>query len=247
MPMHDWTRVEAGMFHDFHGRWLYQLADVLNEALLPGDYYALVDQKLTGALGIGPDILTLDPTPPRPKRATSRSPVKRSRPAAAATLTAVAKSPRQVGRRRILVRHVSGHQIVSLVELVSPGNKESPEDFAQFVEKLAAALQQGIHLTVIDPFPPTVAAADGVPAALWKRLHNRGTLRLPADRPLEASAFEVGPDKLRAFVEPFAVGQPVPDIPLFLHDGAHVRLPLEETYTRAFAAYPRLWRNVLTA
>ena len=44
MPIHDWTRVPAGIFHHFHGRWIAAICDALNEGLLPGDYYALAEQ-----------------------------------------------------------------------------------------------------------------------------------------------------------------------------------------------------------
>ena len=56
MPMHDWTRVEAGIFHAFHHRWISAISDVLNTGLLPQDYYALPEQI---AAGFGPDVLTL--------------------------------------------------------------------------------------------------------------------------------------------------------------------------------------------
>src|SRR2546423_13207152 len=56
MPIHDWTRVEAGIFHDFHLAWIGELRRVLNAGLLPPDYYALAEQ-IAGELG--PDVLTL--------------------------------------------------------------------------------------------------------------------------------------------------------------------------------------------
>lgn len=37
MPLHDWTRVEAGIFHAFHHRWISAISDVLNEGILLGD------------------------------------------------------------------------------------------------------------------------------------------------------------------------------------------------------------------
>jgi hypothetical protein len=46
-------------------------------------------------------------------------------------------------------------------------------------------------------------------------------------------------------VQPVSVGDSLPDMPLFLEPGAHVPLPLEMTYERAFAALPRRWRRVL--
>src|SRR4051812_5051124 len=56
MPIHDWTRVEAGIFHDFHHSWIEELKRTLNRGVLPEDYYALAEQR---AAGVGPDVLTL--------------------------------------------------------------------------------------------------------------------------------------------------------------------------------------------
>src|SRR4249919_1117246 len=58
MPVHDWIRVDAGIFHHFHIGWLDDLARALNRGLLPPDYYALAEQI---AGGVGPDVLTLQP------------------------------------------------------------------------------------------------------------------------------------------------------------------------------------------
>src|SRR3982074_3084285 len=55
MPVHDWTRVEAGIFHHFHHEWISEIARALNRGLLPPDHYALAEQI---AGGLGPDVLT---------------------------------------------------------------------------------------------------------------------------------------------------------------------------------------------
>jgi hypothetical protein len=34
MPIHDWTRVGAGTFHDFHTTWIVELARAFNAGLL---------------------------------------------------------------------------------------------------------------------------------------------------------------------------------------------------------------------
>jgi hypothetical protein len=44
MPVHDWTRVSAGTFHDFHCTWIPQIKNRLNEGVLPPEYYAQVEQ-----------------------------------------------------------------------------------------------------------------------------------------------------------------------------------------------------------
>ena len=49
MPIHDWTRVDAGIFHDFHHTWITEIKRVLNSGLLPPDYYALAEQIAGGA------------------------------------------------------------------------------------------------------------------------------------------------------------------------------------------------------
>lgn len=33
MPIHDWTRVEAGIFHDFRHEWISTLRRALNDGL----------------------------------------------------------------------------------------------------------------------------------------------------------------------------------------------------------------------
>jgi hypothetical protein len=50
-----------------------------------------------------------------------------------------------------------------------------------------------------------------------------------------------------AFVEPFAVGSPLPDLPLFLDEAFYVHVPLEETYQATWNGLPRILRDVVTA
>ena len=56
MPIHDWTRVGAGTFHDFHCGWVVEICNALNVGLLPPGYYARAEQ-VGGE--VGPDVLTL--------------------------------------------------------------------------------------------------------------------------------------------------------------------------------------------
>src|SRR5438067_131387 len=56
MPIHDWTRVSAGTFHDFHNSWITELRNALNGGLLPPGYYAQGEQW---AGKINTDVLTL--------------------------------------------------------------------------------------------------------------------------------------------------------------------------------------------
>lgn len=60
MPIHDWTRVDAGLFHHFHQDWTVELCRSLNAGRLPAGYIALVDQQTGGPI---PDVLTLNRKP----------------------------------------------------------------------------------------------------------------------------------------------------------------------------------------
>jgi hypothetical protein len=46
MPIHDWTRVDAGLFHAFHHQWIASLCDALNAGGLPPGYFALPEQSV---------------------------------------------------------------------------------------------------------------------------------------------------------------------------------------------------------
>ena len=50
MPVHDWTRVEAGIFHDFHTMWTVLLRNSLNRGVLPPGYYAMAEQHAGRAI-----------------------------------------------------------------------------------------------------------------------------------------------------------------------------------------------------
>jgi hypothetical protein len=245
MPMHDWTRVEAGIFHAFHHRWISAISDVLNTSLLPEDYYALPEQV---AAGFGPDVLTLqdqspsDPDPDEGGVATARTLMTRPQ------TRYMAQSEGEFYRRKkssVAVRHVSGDRIVAVVEIVSPGNKANRHAFAAFVDKACEFLEHRVHLLIVDPFPPTPRDPQGVHAAIWENVRE-DDFQLPEDKPLMLVAYEC--DAItRAYIEPCAVGDELPKMPLFLEPNGCVQVPLEATYQTAFAVLPRRWRRVLEA
>ena len=47
MPIHDWTRVQAGDFRHFHQCWAVALGNALNSGLPPPGYPALAE-RVTG-------------------------------------------------------------------------------------------------------------------------------------------------------------------------------------------------------
>lgn len=251
MPIHDWTRVDAGIFHDFHHGWIEEIKRALNAGLLPDDYYALAEQH---AAGLGLDVLTLQtlgnggngnaPTPQGPSRV--------AMPSQGGLLVAPPKA-RLAGeadlafyRRKqstVVVRHVSEDRVVAMVEVVSPGNKASQHPFRVLVDKAAFLLEKGIHLLVLDLFPPTPRDPQGVHAAIWEEIAG-APYTLPPDKPLTLASYETSLG-FKAYVEHAAVGDALLEMPLFLEPGAHVPTPLEATYQSAWNAVPRRWRGVL--
>src|SRR5205823_11915785 len=63
MPIHDWTRVDAGTFHDFHQDWTIEIRRTLNRGILPDGYFAMADQRVSGP---EPDVIALKLRSPSP-------------------------------------------------------------------------------------------------------------------------------------------------------------------------------------
>ena len=240
MPIHDWTRVDSGLFHAFHQGWITALCAALNTEGLSGDYFALAEQSIKGPV---PDVLTL--------RLSNKS----DGPAASPRGLMVAADPpraRLVQRRedgvyarkadRVTVRHRHG-QVVAVIEIVSPGNKASNAVLRAFVEKASSLIEQGIHLLVIDLFPPTKRDPQGLHKAIWDELAG-DDFTLPADQPLTLVSYDAGPPEV-AYVEPVAVGDRLPEMPLFLRPEFYIPAPLEATYQTTWDVFPAALKGLL--
>jgi hypothetical protein len=243
MPVHDWTGVEAGIFHDFHVAWIPEIRKSLNGGLLPDGYYALAEQH-TG-LSIA-DLLTLH-----------TGLVHAEPPTRGSGGTAVAEAPPRVQRRETLeaatgsrrrtlaIRHVSGHRLVAMLEIVSPANKDRVQSVAEFATKTAEALRAGIHMLMIDLFPPGPFDRQGLHSVIRQYLQQTDEpYELPPDDPLTMASYAAGP-RIEAYVEHLAVGAVLTEMPLFLRTDHYVSVPLEPTYLEAFRGMPAFWRDVL--
>jgi hypothetical protein len=246
--VHDWTRVEAGIFHAFHHSWIEELARALNRGLLPSDYYALPEEY---AAGFGPDVLTLQGNG-------EVSPGDRDEAVADGgagllllappKLRPIAETELGFYRRKqnsVTVRHVSDDRLIAVVEIVSPGNKSSRTAMRSFVEKAASLLESRIHLLIVDLHPPGRRDPQGLHAEIWEEIAGQEVAAAPG-RPLTLAAYESALS-VRAYVVPVAFGDALPDMPLFLQPGRAVEVPLETTYEAAVAALPVRWRRILEA
>jgi hypothetical protein len=250
MPIHDWTRVPDGTFHHFHATWIPLLSSVLNESVLPRGYYAMAEQ----IAGVIPDVLTLQAVdeiyPPAPNSGVGEGSVLVMDPpqtTVAATLEEAAIYASKANH--LVIRHHSSDRVVAMLEVVSAGNKGSQSAFDQFVKKATTALLEGVHLLIIDLHPPTRRDPEGIHGAIWDALGSLQSYRAARNKPLTLasySALDPG-HPIQAFVEPLAVGDVLPSMPLFLAPGSHVRLPLEDSYMMAVSKVPSRARRPLEA
>jgi hypothetical protein len=233
MPVHDWTRVDANLFHHFHQAWTLNISNTLNSGLLPKGYSALVEQHAGGVI---PDVLALQ------RRSTTKRPVE---PTGGAVVTAVLPKTRLMIRaqeeisanrgNRITIRHPLG-RVVSVIEIVSPGNKSSRSALRSFVEKTVEFLRAGIHVLVVDLFPPSVRDPQGIHKAIWDEIEDQ-PFTLPPDKPLTLVTYLAGLPKT-AFVEFVGVGDALPEMPAYLDLDSYVPIPLEATYQTTWRTCP---------
>lgn len=243
MPVHDWTTVDAGTFHAFHLAWIGEMQKALNGGILPKGFYAMAEQHAGETI---PDVLALHTSGPDagplPEPTGGAATVTKTRPKVDNRLTA-SRSPK--GKRRtVAIRHVSGHRIVALVEIVSPANKDRKAHVTTFVNKMVTAVQLGIHVLLIDLFPPGKYDPSGMHGAVWDRFDPDEDTAPSEDRPFALAAYAAG-NPARAYVSFVALGDPLPAVPLFLSPERFVNLELEPGYTEAYAGMPEYWRDVI--
>jgi len=233
MPFHDWTRVPSGLFHHFHQDWSIEIARSLNRGILPKGLSALVEQRA------GPreaDVLAVQ------RRTNSQSPalgdtgglLTLERPAAT-ILRRTTKEIYAFRANQIVVRHHLG-RIIAVIEILSPGNKDSRAALRDFVDKTVDLLRQGIHLLIVDLFPPTRRDPHGIHKAIWDEIEEEDFV-FPEGKDRILVSYEAGDERV-AYVEPLGVGDELPNMPLFLASGVYIRVPLEASYRSTWDASP---------
>jgi hypothetical protein len=232
MPIHDWTCVRANRFHHFHQTWTPLIAAALNRGGLPEGYIALAEQK-TG--GPEPDVVTLSVPFEAGLSANSgvalaESPIKVSYETQAEASQYAQKA------NRIKIYHPDG-SVVAIIEIVSPGNKSSRYAIKTFTRNAVEFLNSGIHLLIVDLFPPSKRDPQGIHKVIWDRIEDE-EFSLPVDKRLTLASYAAG-NIIRAYVEPVDVGDPLIDMPIFLTPDHYVPCPLESTYLASWEVFPK--------
>ena len=235
MPMHDWTRVPPGLFHHFHQSWSVGIVETLNAGRLPKGTVALVEQRVGPR---EPDILAIEG-----RTLQSRLDEEAAGVAALGPATQmVHRSDKEIyasRANRIVIRHNFG-RIIAVIKIVSPGNKDTRAAFRDFVDKSVQFLREGIHILVVDLFPPTPRDPQGIHTAIWDEIGNE-PFTFPPGKDRLLVSYETGDDRT-AYIEPVTIGDRLGDMPLFLASGLHVPVPLESTYMATWEVSPEVFR-----
>ncbi len=217
-------------WESFHSRWANSIADALN-LLLPGRYFSEVQIHLGSQ--VEADVAEFEEvrTAPEENRSAGGVAVQPwAPPVATFVLPAVFPDDLEVQVRD----QREDARLVAAVELVSPRNKDRPESRRAFAARCAAYLERGIGVMVLDF---VTARQVNLHNELMALLNFGDQFQMPAAASLygvsygparrqEANQIEVWPSK-------FALGEPLPTLPLVIRGYRAVPIDLEGTYTEA--------------
>jgi hypothetical protein len=221
-------------WESLHARWAAAIADVLNDELLPTEYFAEaqvhVGSRVEVDVGTFADASTGVEHAPGTGTATATL-VARPWALSAPAMTMPAVFPDSI--EVLIFRTEAGPTLVAAIDLVSPGNKDRPEHRRAFAAKCSSYIQQGIGLMLID-----------IVTSRQANLHNELVYLLDAgeqfllpSEPLYATAYRpvrrADAAEIDVWPATLAVGRPLPLLPLPLDKAIFMRLDLGAAYTEA--------------
>jgi hypothetical protein len=234
MPLldHFHSPVSNRSWESFHSRWVNSIADALNR-MLPRRYVAEVQTRLGSS--VEADVAEFEgpyEEEDGPPDGASGGVAVQAWAPPVTQLVAPAVFPDDFEVQVLDQR--GGFRLVAVVELVSPANKDRPENRRAFAAKCAAYLQRGIGVIVVD-----------VVTERRFNLHNElvdllgweEPFRMPAEAFLYAAAYRPArrqeKNQIDLWPVPLAVGSSLPLLPLALKGTRAVPIDLEATYTDA--------------
>jgi hypothetical protein len=217
-------------WESFHARWAAAIADVLNDELLPAEYFAEVHHI---GSRVEVDVGTFEYVSAPVEQAHSASPATATLetrpwapPAPAMRMPAVFPDSLEV----LVYSTMAGPTLVAAIELISPSNKNREEHRRAFAAKCSNYLQQGIGLMLIDIVTNRQANLHN---ALVSML-DAGEQFLLLEEVLYAVAYRPvrreDSDAIEVWPATFTVGGPLPVLPLPVHNALFIPLDLGATY-----------------
>lgn len=229
MPLLDHFRPPVSdeiQWNTFHAVWAGTIADQLTQ-VVPDLYRVHEHLKMGGGLEI--DVATV-----RKRPGSNGSPDERrsewqpSPPTASCPVV----FPEQF--EVLVFRQSGGRQLVGAIELVSPGNKDSDDARDAFTAKVVSYLHEGVSVVLIDVVTERRANLHNQIAEAMRMPPGS---ELPSGAELYAASYrpvirEANPE-LDLWLATFAVGDPLPTMPLRLIADYFVPVDFEATYTDA--------------
>ena len=111
------------------------------------------------------------------------------------------------------------------------------------MDKTIVFLRKGIHVLVIDLFPPTARDPFGIHKVIWDEIVEEDFI-LTDGKNRTLVSYDAGPEKF-AYIELVGVGDSLPEMPLILSPDFHVMVPLEATYQTTWDASPEVYRQAV--
>ncbi len=127
-------------------------------------------------------------------------------------------------------------QLVAVIEIVSPANKDRPEKRRAFVGKCGALLRKGVAVSIVDL---VTIRHTNLYAELMAFIGHPDPTIGPEPPPIYCSSCrwttnaEGSRARLEAWFNPMTVGQPLPSLPIWLTDEIHLLFDLERSYQQA--------------
>ena len=232
---------ETHQWLSFHSRWATAIADDLNRRL-PKRF--LAEAPFSLGTFASADVAEVDQSPGDGKGAANGVPLSGAAGGVGVAvepvlytppetdLTLSAKFPEDVF---VEIRDLQrARQVLAVVELVSPGNKDDAEARESFAGKCLSYLSKGLGLVVIDIVSDRLANLHNELIRLAKK---EAKFLMPGDPNLYVSAYRPvhrnKKDLIDLWLWPLAIGSALPAVPLALRGFGCVRLDLEATYTEA--------------
>jgi hypothetical protein len=215
-----------------HAQWPATIVVALNR-FLPKRYVAGPGVHLGSAIEI--DVATYETNDPE-SRASGGSPngggVATAVWAPPQPTLAIATDPPGQETYEVLVYNTdSGERLVAAVEIVSPANNDRPNNRRAFIAKCASLLHEGVCVAIVDL---VTTRTSNLYRELMEFLGQQ-ECAFPNDAPSLYAVALRWTDKadqwtLETWVNPLAVGSPLPTLPLWLAEDFAVPLELESSY-----------------
>lgn len=125
-----------------------------------------------------------------------------------------------------------GRELVAAIEIVSPSNKDRPESRQAFTVKVAALIQKGVCVSIVDLvtirhfnlYAELLELLGGTDPQLESATSSLYSVTIRVRKRLGKRSL------IDMWYDPMTLGHPLPTLPVWLSDDRRVLLPLEQSY-----------------